>query len=848
MTAQPLHQRYRVSCLLGVTIFFFLPACRFDPSGLAPAGFRIACDIDVWDCPKTATPPNFTLGGASPSINSYIKRPDFWKVKDTPYQVYWNRPIFVIDPGPNELRGATMVMTGATDWNNNDAAFLSVTLNEDVAGVYVAYDSRATPKPAWLLDSSRYQKLSGSLVVTIPDQTKSPPEPLKLNVYLARNVTANGAALTLPGNSAGGAGWQQIANGDPAMYVVFVAPQVRPDCTQGKFKKPYHLDDCYTFNSDEESLAMAAAKSAANAGCRSANPQDVCQAPTCTSEAWEPSCELVDSITGCMFCRTIDAGFEHNSEVAFLASTSSASGTVADSAFNSTVEGQLLFEYRTNALGAMDVMVVNRMVLEVASFGTEVGNFTDIRVALQAQTAAKCQDSPAPVGLPCHWYQIPTEEFWCAESCRLDGDPVAFSSNSDAPIDIYLDPVTHQFSITGSLQSTAEVHDEQFDIDVTLDLVGEVVNYAPSAAAGFEGDDTAECSDGANESAIYLDAGQSFDVDDGALPTGSFEWYEDYGLVTETFWGTGQTIAIGAGQLGFGEHHITLVVTDSQGVLDTDTIVATVADTAPPLLEVPDDVEVYTAVPPPVHVSIGEALAADRCLPLPEGAISNDAPADSRFDATLTLVTWRADDGRGNEATDVQRVTVYSVTGLGSLLDAIRNGILHLEEAVDRRREDIAGCEPAAECPVDLGSLVESIDEQIGLANDAAQQDDRGPDPYVALNEHLAQARSHVLNAAGLLEESNAAVGTDSAPMLRGQADESLAASRAMLEESARDVDAVQEGIADDGTDEPADGDQTDGGEDGDSVQPRGFCGFGAGLVILCIPVFAIWKACRRFL
>ena len=70
---------------------------------------------------------------------------------------------------------------------------------------------------------------------------------------------------------------------------------------------------------------------------------------------------------------------------------------------------------------------------------------------------------------------------------------------------------------------------------------------------------------------------------------------------------------------------------------------------------------------------IGEAFAADECLPLADDAVTNDAPADLRFDAGETLVTWTADDGRGNIATGVQRVIVNAGGGPTSIFDAIRD-------------------------------------------------------------------------------------------------------------------------------------------------------------------------------
>ncbi len=409
---------------------------------------------------------------------------------------------------------------------------------------------------------------------------------------------------------------------------------------------------------------------------------------------------------------------------------------------------------------------------------------------------------------------------------------------------------------------------------MTLNLVGQVVNYAPNAAAGYEGDDQAECSDETNKSAIYLHAGSSFDVDDGALPGGSFEWYEDYGLVTETHWGTGQTLTIGAGQLGYGVHNITLVVTDSQGVLDTDTISVTVADTAPPLLEVPEDVAVVTIAAPPIQVDIGEAFAADECLPIPDDAITNDAPTDLRFGAGETLVTWTADDGRGNIATGVQRVVVNAGGGPTSIFDAIREGIIELQVALGHAHEEVSQCSPAEACEVDLGYLVESFDGLIMMTRDAMmmarsameEEGSEADEELAMILADLEAARMALLEAAACLDESKAEDADTEA--LRNQAAARIAESEAILKDAAAEAAAMDEdpgepGAGEDdvgGSDEPSGpGEEPAGpGEDevggaeqvgggGTGGQRRGLCGTGTILMFMSLPLLILWKVRLRF-
>ncbi|MCP4590432.1 MAG: hypothetical protein GY842_06800, partial [bacterium] len=583
-----------------------------------PEGYQISCLVEVWDCPKTATPPNFTIQplGTYTQPASYKKRSNFWGVKSGAYQAYWHPPVFVTGPGPDELPGSTMIMTGGNDWNVTPPSdrFMSVKLNEEVAGIYVAYDSRANPKPGWLLDTSKYQKLSKQLPLIMMGKGSTTPTFPTLDVYRAKGITAKDAVLTLPTNSYGNPGWSAVTKGNPAMYLVFVKPKSTVDCNKGKLKTTLHQFGCYAGWPAQKQQLLDSAAVGASSWCDQSYPNDRCKQPTCTAAADRVDCR--DIVSGCTFCSNTDTTFEHSSEVTFLSASSTASGTVAGSGFNSTINGELLFEYETDGLHSMQVMHIDSMVLDVGSFETEIGEITDIKVALIAPTAAKCMDSPAPVATPCGWYQIPAAEFWTTESCQIDGDRTAFTANSTKVTDIYLDPLTHTFTIGGNLKSKVVVDDEEFDIDITLNLVGQVTNYAPKAVAEYEGDRTAECSDETNASPIYLHAGNSFDIE-GTLSNNSYAWYEDLGLVTQHLWGTGPSLTIGTGQLGFGEHNITLVVTDGQGVLDNDTVTVAVTDTQPPMLEVPENIELLTMATPPIHIDIGEAFVADECLPIP---------------------------------------------------------------------------------------------------------------------------------------------------------------------------------------------------------------------------------------
>ena len=83
-------RRCGAASLLCLGMLVGMAGCVPDWSGLAPGGFWMYCNVEVWDCPKTVTPPDFVVSGSHASISKYITRDNFWKIKDAAYQVYWH--------------------------------------------------------------------------------------------------------------------------------------------------------------------------------------------------------------------------------------------------------------------------------------------------------------------------------------------------------------------------------------------------------------------------------------------------------------------------------------------------------------------------------------------------------------------------------------------------------------------------------------------------------------------------------------------------------------------------------------------------------------------------------------
>ena len=141
------------------------------------------------------------------------------------------------------------------------------------------------------------------------------------------------------------------------------------------------------------------------------------------------------------------------------------------------------------------------------------------------------------------------------------------------------------------------------------------------------------------------------------------------------------------------------------------------------------------------------------------------------------------------------------------------------------------------------------IEELVLQTQEAAEQDDEGAERYGALLESLEGARVHIVEANAALEESNTAGEADLALMMREQAADNLMAARALLDDAAHQTELLG------GELEPTDGDElVDGDEGVDGVtatggasRRTGFCGFGAGMILACLPLLAIWKLRRKF-
>jgi hypothetical protein len=149
-----------------------------------------------------------------------------------------------------------------------------------------------------------------------------------------------------------------------------------------------------------------------------------------------------------------------------------------------------------------------------------------------------------------------------------------------------------------------------------------------------------------------LDGTGSYDPDGGSL---IFDWSGPFEGSPLTDGGATPSVVF---PTPTGDKSVDLTVTDDEGNQALCSAFASVIDTIPPTLTVPDDIVAECAAPEGTPVDIGEALVSDACDPDP--MVSNDAPA--LFPLGSTDVTWMAVDDDGNTASAVQNVLVEDTT------------------------------------------------------------------------------------------------------------------------------------------------------------------------------------------
>jgi len=578
-----------------------------------------------------------------PQISNYKVIPDVWKNENEPYQVYWNQQVYIWDIQVSELKGAHLIMTGADDWDETASDFLNFVTKQDIEDLYIAYDSRANQKPDWL--TKNYWQVKNDLVnqplylvISMLDKRPGVPKQfVKLEVWRKKVKPTANQIVTLEGNSYDSPDWGNIPLDNRAMYLVFIKPEQKSNCSIGHKVDTLPHKDCYF--TEAEAITKTTQLCNNNAG-----PYQ-CRNITCTF------------IMDCASAHTLTGGAlkisPMTSEIEFIP-PSKAAIHVKGKQYQSSASGHLQFDYHPQTMD----LELQSMLLNLAPFQTDIGTFSENKVAMLNYPTAKCTDTSPVFGQPCDTYQIPAGEFIGAESAKHDGKTLLWNSENVKPLDISIDHIKRTFDISGTIQTTITLNGQPAKMDIIPDLEGRFVSFSPKAV-GIESTKYAECQENTNATPVYLNAAGSFDVyapSPANLP--KFEWYEDYGTATEHLWGSKAKVEIKPYQLGYGVHAISLLVEDTEGLVDVDNFNVEVGDSVAPDLTIPADIEtqIYSPGTNSVYIDIGKASAKDACAS--EVMVTNDAPENQLFKPGITMVTWQADDGRGNVTTAVQKINV----------------------------------------------------------------------------------------------------------------------------------------------------------------------------------------------
>ena len=261
-----------------------------------------------------------------------------------------------------------------------------------------------------------------------------------------------------------------------------------------------------------------------------------------------------------------------------------------------------------------------------------------------------------------------------------DGSPVATDAEGVAT-----DTLTLFEDAPASVMVSAFDGEREEIIEVIVEVI--YPNRPPVADAGD--DVTAEC-DSEDGTAVILDGSNSSDPDstpDTNDDIVSFEWFVAYGPPDELLIAEGE---VTQAEFSLGSHEVTLLVTDSEGETDTDTIAVEIVDTTPPEVRLSlDPSEIW----PPnhrmvdVHASV-VVMDCDDDVEIVLVSVTSNEPANANGDGNtepdimgvaegtedyhfqvraerggpgsgrVYTVVYRATDESGNESTATAYATV----------------------------------------------------------------------------------------------------------------------------------------------------------------------------------------------
>lgn len=810
---------------------------------LIAIGFSIGCDLifpykpegsKKWVCSAKLEKCALTYKDISNTISTDIAHGncyqdgtgninfDFWDANDPDAKpglsandrIYCDQKWRVKRVDSTDIQGAHWIVTRFRDRRLNDPNketnhFMTLAFQRPdlIEAVYLAYDSTATQNPDWL-NSPAYQKEKGSITIARPGNGSA-----EVTLQLWRKHYIN---QPIPSNSYGN---PSFPNNDPNMYMVIIKPKVEANCpataTAQADKELWYLG-C----GDKEEEARAAAESR----CAAVKTEyQSCAEAVCDQEEECPDQDIVEKT---FKLKTTAWSFMRSSEIEFDPQhyPSQAVLTIDNKNYPPVdVDGTLHFEYILDDFNGLSQMQINSMVLHLAPFNTDVGRVSDTVIALLAPVKADCAAQFPPWAKPCDNYTLAEDSVFVSEFARIGDKKLLTITQNRYPMTVTIDHANRGFKLTtqsagqpggGTFGTNIYSNGDKIPVDIDVDVFGHFRNFAPTAVA-VESSRSAECALGvspqadkapgaprpfsSNAAPVILDSAGSFEVYNDPIPSNAYNWYEDYGLVTERFLGDQPRKIIGPHQLSYGVHSMTLVIRDGHGVASQDTFEIDVQDTLPPNLKVPADVFVLPPQPgEAIKVDIGQATATDICSAAADIAITNDAPPNGMFPiGVVTPVTWAADDSRGHVATGVQKVFVFkppeTSAGAGAelqpLILQLEKALSFFEEAAARCEARIAACDDMAACEADSQNLLQGVSAVKDMLDRLSlPEGSQKLQSEVAAQLEQVEARLRTSNA--LVDRSNSA--GKEVRRLRGEALKSLQGRTEYMQEARRQLQLLK--------------------------------------------------------
>jgi len=673
-------------------ICLLLPGCVFDTSGVSRITARFKCTgtIKLYGRANDPTPPTTWVQKNAGDATSKGWAPFDLSKPNNKLRFYTNKDWRPTSPHPL-LKGSFLLQLASGDRmdsspdNSDPDNFLRLNLvGQNVDRFWIGFDERATTTPQWLRDN--YKKWMPERFIVSSQEysvSRSPwggkTKPVRYQLWVPKvsPTTLVGSYIYLGGNNAQGVVWKEQNVG--SQYVVIIRIRPTPDLNSFKRKLAtitveVEADTKALIQSNPSALEQGKAEamekwlldldnrkydqSYRDGLVRVETDVSKCnQRCTMSGGVWYcKKCPAVGGTGGTggtgSICQPIN-GWAHSSQANISAYLSQATVEVVGHGSPKS----------TSLTGGLDFHLDRNSNVEIAGFDLFAQAVTlsdntyvsELTIGQNATITALCADElpPGPFRL-CERYVIPAGDkpgFEAGAAAKVDGQDVGVTLVNSQPIDLLVDFNQMRYHMSGGpLEGTFRANGQDLHVKISINLIGDFTNLAPVPHAA-ETQLEWECGDG-SQAVVTLSADGSLDELNPYDIVG-YSWAEDAGSLTDTILGTSKNLTV---PMSFGQHDITLFVTDSHGITSHTSLVVEVVDSQIDNIELPPDRWEMQHDRSGAPVSIGEAWADDNCSGMVD--ISNNEPVGGWFPPGFSTVEWQFDDFRGNLVIHHQKIFV----------------------------------------------------------------------------------------------------------------------------------------------------------------------------------------------